>query len=128
MKDKVLADMECVVAQTSDHGARMSEYVEDRGDRAKQKVRSVGKQHVPKNSELIDNDSLIKKMEVDMTKISADVKEFMQFVIWSQQSIQNWSGQHNSQLSAQPPLSGTRSNNSAGEGPMTGNFSQFSQQ
>ena len=33
-----------VVEQTFDHGARMSEYVEDRMDRARQKDRSVGKQ------------------------------------------------------------------------------------
>jgi len=109
----------------------MSKYDEDCMDRANQKVRSVGKQHVPKNSELTDNDSRIKKMEADMTKISADVKELMQLLICSQKSIQNWSGQsvqQNSQLSAQPPLSGTRSNNSAGEGLITGNFSQISQQ
>ena len=39
-----------VVPQTSDHGARMSEYDEDRMDRAKQKVGLglVGKQQVPK--------------------------------------------------------------------------------
>jgi len=120
-----------VVAQTSDHGARMSEYVEDRMDRAKQKVRSVGKQQVPKISELSDDDSRIKKIEAEITKISADVKELMQLLICSQQSVQNWSGQsvqQSSQLSAQPPLSGTRRNNSAGEGPMTGNFSQISQQ
>ena len=104
-----------VAAQTSDYGARMSEYVEDRMDRAnKQKVRSVGKQQVPKNSQLIGNDSRVKKMEADMTKISADVKELMQLLISSQQSVQNWnkqSVQQSSQLSAQPFLSGTRINN-----------------
>jgi len=35
-----------VVAQTSDRRARMSKYDEDRMDRAKQKVRAVGKQQV----------------------------------------------------------------------------------
>ena len=108
-----------VVAQTSDHGARMSEYVKDRMDRAKQKVRSVGKQQVPKNFELSDDDSRVKMMEGDMTKISPDVKELMQLLISSQQSVQNWNGQsvqQSSQLSAQPLLSGTRRINSAGVG------------
>ena len=69
--------------------ARMSEYVEDRMDRAKQKVRSVGKQQVPKNSEVSDDDSRIKKMEADMNKISADMKELMQLLMSSQQSVLN---------------------------------------
>jgi len=109
----------------------MSEYDEDRMDRAKQKVRSVGKQQVPKNSELSDDDSRIKKIEADMIKISADMKELMQLLMSSQQSVQNWSRQsvqQNSQLSEQPFLSGTRRIHSAGEGPVTGNFTQFSQQ
>jgi len=106
-----------VAAQTSDHEASMTEYVEDRMDRAKQKVRSVGKQQVPKNSELSDDDSRIKKMEADMIKLSADMKELMQLIIRSQQSVQNWNGQRvqqGSQCLAQPPV--------------TGNFTQFSQQ
>ena len=110
----------------------MSEYDEDRMDRAKQKVRSVGKQQVPKNSELSDDDSRIKKMESNMVKISADAKELIQLLIMSsQQSVHNWdeqSVQQSSQLSEQPFLSGTRRINSAGEGPVTGNFTQFSQQ
>jgi len=53
----------------------MSEYVEDRMDRAKQKVRSVGKQQVLKHSGLSEDDSRIKKMEADMNKISANVKK-----------------------------------------------------
>ena len=57
--------------------------------RAKQKVRSVGKQQVPKNSELSDDDSRIKKMEADMIKISADMKELMQLLMSSQQSVLN---------------------------------------
>jgi len=67
----------------------MSKYDEDRMDRAKQKVRSVGKQQVPKNSELSDDDSRIKKMEADMIKISADMKELMQLLMSSQQSVLN---------------------------------------
>jgi len=66
--------------------ARMSKYDENRMDRAvraKQKVRS--KQPVSKNSELSDDDSRIKKMEADMTKISATVKELMQLLMNSQQ-------------------------------------------
>jgi len=66
-----------------------------------------------------------------MTKISPDVKELMQLLISSQQSVQNWNGQsvqQSSQLSAPPLLSGTRRINSAGVGPVTGNFTQWSQQ
>ena len=55
--------------------ARMSKYDEDRMDHARQKVRAVGKQQVPKNSELSEDDSRIKKMEADMNKISANVKK-----------------------------------------------------
>jgi len=65
-----------------------------------------------------------------MIKISADMKELI-LLLSSQQSVQNWSRQsvqQNSQLSEQPFLSGIRRINSAGEGPVTGNFSQISQQ
>jgi len=106
----------------------MSKYDENRMDR---KVRSVGKQQVPKNSELSDDDSRVKKMEADMTKISADVKKLMQLLMSSQQSVQNWNEQsvlQSSQPSAQPLLSGIRRISSAEENPVTGNFTQLSQQ
>ena len=82
---------------------------EDRTDRTKLKARSVGKQSVPKNPELGDNDIRMKKMETDISKLSADVKELMQLVTSRQQSVQNWSGppvQQSSQLPAPPPFRG----------------------
>jgi len=68
--------------------AKMSKYDEDRVDCGRQKVRAVGKQQVSKNTESHDNDSRIKKMEADMTKITADVKELLHLLMSSQQSVQ----------------------------------------
>jgi len=119
-----------VAAQTSDYGARMSEYVEDLMDRARQKSGQLISSKYRRTSELSDDDRRIKKIKADMTKMSADVKE-LQLLMSSQQSVQNWneqSVQQSSQLSEQPFLSSTRRINSAGKGPVTGNFSQISQQ